>query len=39
MGCCPCAFVLLLVCGRVDPTPFLIALAAVGLLGLVFSVP
>jgi hypothetical protein len=38
-GVLPLLFVLLLVYGQVDPTPFLIALAAVGLLWLVFPVP
>jgi hypothetical protein len=38
-GVLPLLFVLLLVYGQVDPTPFVIALAAVGLLWLVFSVP
>lgn len=38
-GVLPLLLVLLLIYGQVDPTPFVIALVAVGLLWLVFSVP
>jgi hypothetical protein len=38
-GVLPLLLVLLLIYGQADPTPFAIALAAVGLLWLVFSVP